>query len=290
MNDNDKRQAELSEGKMNLMTRTQALFICIALILPSFSQAQGKAGIPFPTTLASPIGHEYVDADLMKIQAEEVEKAGKEISKKLSSAKKDAAISKILQSRNQEMLKNLENQKPQNVSGLTQKQAEQVLESISLHPVVNPQLFRKYDTWDQMIGYCFGRAAYVHWELLRRGVPASSIGKIFAIGGLRQQKKGSHWDYHVATVVRSTDGDWWVIDILVGKILKADAWTKEILNWSAQNPDPQLRFYFTDANKFLPTSGVYSTEKLLIPEYRGYFQDLFTWFRDHPAQPSETFF
>ncbi len=262
-------------------------------VTASLASEKPRARLPYQTPPTLSPGS--IETDLLRSQREELA-AAEAISAReqnLTTDQKNSIISKILQTKNQELIQELnrlaEDQRKRGIQGITQKQAEQVLASIHQHPVVGPKSSRKYDTWDQMIGYCFGRAAYIHWDLLRRGVTPEKIGKIFAVGGLRQKiSNGFHWDYHMATIVRAVD-DWWVIDPLIGKIMKVDPWMTDVNQMAANSPS-RLRFYFTDAIKLHPIPGAYSLERLLIPEYRGYFQDLFDWFRDHPSRQTDLFF
>jgi len=266
------------------------IFLAVTTTLAS---EKPRAGLPFqtPPTLSP----ESIETDLLRSQREELAVAEATLGRgqNLTLDQKNTSISKILQTKNQELVQELnrlaEAQRKRGILGMTQKQAEQVLASVNRHPVVGPKASRKYDTWDQMIGYCFGRAAYIHWELLRRGVSPEKIGKIFAVGGLKQKiANGFYWDYHMATIVRAVD-NWWVIDPLLGKLMKVEPWMNEVNQMAAHSPS-RLRFYLADAIKLHPIPGAYSLERLLIPEYRGYFQDLFDWFRDHPLRKTDRFF
>lgn len=174
--------------------------------------------------------------------------------------------------------------------GVSKAQAEFILELIRKHPVVGPDAAMKYDSWNQQIGFCFGRAAFIHWELIRRGIPAQNIGKIFLIGNLALDlRTGSFWDYHMATIVRDQESGWWVVDPLIDRILPVTEWMQKMRAWALNPKKPEIRFYFSDPIKMFPIPGAYTTERLFFEGYRGYFQDLFSWFQNNPLKAKDLF-
>jgi hypothetical protein len=90
---------------------------------------------------------------------------------------------------------------------------------------------------------------------------------------------GVGWDYHVATAFQDSLGFWWVVDSLLTEVYGLKQWTKKISNWDGDRVNPRLRYYFSDAYKFQPQQGYYSLNRLNSPLYKGYFQDLFKWYR-----------
>lgn len=154
--------------------------------------------------------------------------------------------------------------------------AKKIFNSTFTHPVVGKKFASKYDLKSQEIGFCFGRAAYVHFELIKAGVSATNIVKIFAMGGLYRDNVG--WDYHVATAVQEELGTWLVIDSLNDEVLDLQSWINKVSKWDGNRVNPKLRFYFTDPNKFQATSGFYNNEKFNLPLYKGYFKDLLKWY------------
>lgn len=248
--------------------------------------AFAQAEIPFPVKPASSFGAKTIDVDFLKFEKLEVQNA-----KASLVGEKPEALSDWFRQKNQELIQDMNQFAKESESpGISREQASQVLQLMQSHPVVGLKVASKYDTWNQSIGYCFGRAAFVHWELLRRGVRPESIGKIFLIGDLKVDlNTGSFWDYHMATVVRDQAQSWWVIDPLVGDVMNVEDWTQAMKVWTFNPISPRVRFYFSDANKMLPIPGVYTTEKLFFPAYKGYFRDLFIWFRQHPVAPQNRF-
>jgi len=153
-----------------------------------------------------------------------------------------------------------------------------LIQSYRYHPVIGPKSVEQYQQTGVSIGYCFGRAYYFHQALKKLGVSDSAIKKAWIVG-----KIGSSWQFHVATMVRSTDGDWWVMDT------NSSAWREGVrikdwyLYWKA-NSSARTRIYFTNAEKFTPGLGAYNKVQLgygldrTKDWYKNYFVDLDSWF------------
>lgn len=161
----------------------------------------------------------------------------------------------------------------------TKDQANRILGLLQDHPVAGMENLSQYDPKKE-VGFCFGRAAYLHLELLRHGVKPEDTAKIFALGNLKAF--GSYWDFHVGVLLRGPKGQWWVIDNLAGEVLSLDQWMMKIKTFARNQKDPDLRFYFTDALKFHPALGAYSEENMKFPYYNRYFDDLMNWFQNNP--------
>ena len=158
---------------------------------------------------------------------------------------------------------------------LKPQQASEILNSIAVHPVIGDKVAIKYDP-TQEIGFCFGRAAYVHIELLRRGIAPQHIAKVFVMGGLFLD--GIGWDFHVATIARDNAGAWWAIDSLFKTPLPLEDWMYEVSKWDANQKFPALRFYFTNPLKFQALKGSYDSGHFYSEVYRKYFEDLTDWY------------
>lgn len=154
---------------------------------------------------------------------------------------------------------------------ITLKEISKIRNSILDHPVVGSPGLSKYDPSFE-VGFCFGRATYVHLELLDRGVPAHQIAKIFAIGNLRH--RGRPWRFHVATMVQVRGGKWWVIDDLQREPLTVSDWMAAVNAMDLHPTTPTLRYYVTDPAKFQPASGAYDRKVLTEPLFGTYFEDL----------------
>lgn len=72
----------------------------------------------------------------------------------------------------------------ENQHSLSQDDAQNLLDHVTDHPIVGNRSAGHYDHDGGNVGFCFGRAAYVHMALLKMGVHPSRILKIFSMGGL----------------------------------------------------------------------------------------------------------
>jgi hypothetical protein len=237
----------------------------------------------YPTEARSPFGSDRIDSDLIKEQRAELKAAKKKFKTEKDKAKRGQEVSKLMQERNAEMLVKLDqlapaHETPGKITSITAEEARSVLEAIRSNPVVSDQGAHTYDSMAGTIGYCFGRATFVHLELLRRGVAPESIAKIFAVGSMRYG--GLYWEFHVATMVRAQDGGWWTIDGLSKENLKLADWMKQVQGWDVDPENPRVRFYLADAAKFQPIPGTYNIQRMHAPLYGTYFVDLENWFRN----------
>ncbi len=146
------------------------------------------------------------------------------------------------------------------------------------NPVVNPGL-KKYDP-KRNIGFCFGRATFIHLMLLKMGLQKNSIRKIWAIGPMNTGE--ITWRYHVATMAYTKKNGWLVLDTNHGAAVSAQEW---IATYSKMSTDGKLRFYTSDASKLSFMIGKYSRLQLGMDinqerdYYRGYFKDMMEWVR-----------
>ncbi len=248
--------------------------------LPAVGKPLKSCELPFflPVSTSLPV----FDLDLFQIYENEI--------KELKSLQK-AALSAALQAKNQAAIAEFYN-KNKSVEALTSQtdrpkknQTKQILQSLINHPVIGEKAAQKYDPANE-IGFCFGRAAYVHFQLLRLGVNPQHIAKVFVMGGLF--RAGVGWEYHVATIVQDKSGTWLVIDSLVDEVLTLENWMRTVSQWDSNRLFPKLRFYFMDASKFQPTRGSYEATRLYSPIYRGYFKDLLLWFAAENCLKPET--
>lgn len=165
---------------------------------------------------------------------------------------------------------------------LTSTEIREVLKAMVAHPIVGPAGYAKYDP-DHRVGFCFGRAAFAHLELLARGARAQEVAKIFALGSLRH--RGGPWRFHVATVVKDDQGRWWAVDSLQKDILEVGAWIRAVNAMDIDPKAPTVRYYVTDPAKFQPLLGAYEAKMLQDPLFNGYFVDLAGALRDARELP-----
>lgn len=168
------------------------------------------------------------------------------------------------------------------VQAISLDYAQLALTSINLNPVVSE--YRIYDYRNGLsIGFCFGRATYVHLALLRAGVNKLSIKKIWAVGPM--STGDTDWQFHVATAVLAEDGKWYAIDTFVGQVMTVEAWFERMQKVALNET---LRFYVSSPSKFSVSLGTYSRVELgldLNEEqdwYSHYFKNLMTWMATKP--------
>ncbi|MFN3455559.1 MAG: protein-glutamine glutaminase family protein [Pseudobdellovibrio sp.] len=162
---------------------------------------------------------------------------------------------------------------------LSLAEIKKVHQSIMDHPVVSP-LLEKYEHDDVSVGYCFGRATYVHLKLLSLGVQKESIQKIWAVG--QMQTQNIVWQFHVATMVYNSEKGWMVIDSNFNNPITVKDWMSTYWN---QSTDHKLRFYNTDPSKFGLSLGYYDAVNMGLnlsrdqDWYKHYFKDMLNEFR-----------
>lgn len=233
------------------------------LFLLAAKSAWGSPACADPFLQAAPAQFSLYDSDLFELYQNELSQF-----KSVESSK--AAVSLAIQSQNQTDL-NKFFQASSKSKGISFATATEILKSISVHPVIGQKAAFKYDPTNE-IGFCFGRAAYVHLELLKLGVSPQAMAKIFVMGGIYVDNTA--WDFHVATIVQDERGNWMVIDSLFESILPMSDWMFEVAKWDANRQFPMMRFYVTNAAKFQPMRGSYNTEHFHSPLYKRYFEDL----------------
>lgn len=191
-----------------------------------------------------------------------------------------------IQKLNEDNFTRLENYEPRpahgRVQAISMEYADLVYESINQHPVVSD--FRIYDYRNGLqIGFCFGRATYVHLALLRSGMNKRSIKKIWAVGPM--ETDGTEWQFHVATAVLAEDGEWYAIDTFQGQVVPVREWFKAMQRVAT---DDSLRFYVSEPSKFSVSLGEYSRVQLGLDLnedqdwYSHYFKKLMEWMASKP--------
>jgi hypothetical protein len=133
----------------------------------------------------------------------------------------------------------------------------------------------KYKQEQADIGFCFGRATFMHLLLLKMGVQKESILKAWVVGP--QQTPGIMWDFHVATLAFVKDKGWMVIDPNLLEPQTLQAWYDRS---NAQSTDKKMRIYITEPNKFGVDAGKYTRVQMGLDLnretdwYKNYFVDM----------------
>lgn len=247
-----------------------------AFVLPAVAESLfGELPAADPTGWY-PLG---ADVNLGALRARELKTLHEKLEATKSPVAARAMLSRRVQELNQDVTRSLP-RAPGNDLSLSEIRAIQT--SMGDHPVVGTAATKIYDP-DLRVGFCFGRAAYAHFEFLARGVPAKDIAKIFAVGNLRH--RGGPWRFHVATIVRDDSGRWWAIDSLQKEVLGVEAWMRAVSGMDLHPSAPTVRFYVTDPAKFQPLFGAYDPLKLQDPLFKSYFVDLARWFHESRMLP-----
>ncbi len=159
---------------------------------------------------------------------------------------------------------------------LDQVRAQKILDLVFDHPTIGFKADDIYSQPGEEMGYCFGRAMYMHLIALKLGVQKESIKKIWAVGPMQSDKPGVEWGYHVALMVYTKQG-WIVLDPNLRRVFSVNDWVQY---YEAKNLDGRGRFYATDPEKFGLYSGKYSRYLLgldLSPDqdwFKHYFVDM----------------
>lgn len=173
------------------------------------------------------------------------------------------------------------------IPSFSDKQIQELYQRISTNKVADYSKVRKYDP-DSSIGFCFGRALNVYIEALRMGLAKESVRKVWAVGKMKYDK--IFWRYHVATIVKRSDGQWMAIDPEYYKPITVQQWHKEV---KAMDVDGKLMLYTSKGNRFGPDSPEPARPGELDPTscdprardlYRGYFKDLMKLSREEAAE------
>jgi hypothetical protein len=149
--------------------------------------------------------------------------------------------------------------------------AEQVLARLGQHPVAKIENEERFDSGGE-IGFCFGRALYLHYLLLKANVKQSDIAKVFMLGQLSM--KGQFWKFHVALLVRDSKMGFLVIDPIQKHPMAYQEWMVVNAKYEIKGVFSRARFYVTDPRKFLPSSGQYDERQLKDPILKNYFDAL----------------
>lgn len=171
--------------------------------------------------------------------------------------------------------------KKSRVTAITPETARVVINSIEQNPVTKFESYAQYNQPGVDLGFCFGRATFFHLLLLKMGVDKRSIKKVWQIGTM---KAGPiTWGYHVATAVKSTTGEWLILDSVPGKLLNIRDWVDFFAPQNVDHKD--LRVYVSEPARFGTGPGIYTRASFGLDYdreqdwYRHYFLDLMHWFQ-----------
>jgi len=116
------------------------------------------------------------------------------------------------------------------------EQMRAALGNVLYHPVATLKDYRTVNKYDPTgaIGFCFGRAMATHNNSRLLGLRPEAVKKIFVIGDMRSGAE-PEWRFHVTTIVRGKNGQWYALDPITpgGRVVTAEAW----LSWVRQTWD-----------------------------------------------------
>lgn len=225
-----------------------------------------------PAPLKSSPYSDETETNLLTAYQREYSDARAQVPATLAREERNARLSEIMKAKNALVAQKLsEVSLPGNASGIPAI-ANEVFRILSTNRVSRVDAVGRYDR-NGDVGFCFGRAAMVHYLLLKHGIAPERIAKIFVVGRLLYF--GRVWEFHVATMVLGEKGQWWVIDNLYDRVQPHFDWMKRVHELDAMSQWPQLRFYVTDPRKFQPALGKYNRAQFEIPLLRPFFSDLF---------------
>lgn len=168
-----------------------------------------------------------------------------------------------------------------------EKKIAELYQRISTNAVADYNKVKRYDP-DGHIGFCFGRAMNVYIEALRMGLAKESVRKIWAVGSMKYNK--IYWRYHVAGIVKRSDGQWMAIDPEYDRPITIQQWHKEV---KAMDADNKLMLFTSAGKRFGPDSDEPARPGEIDPTscdpkardaYRGYFKDLMRLSREEAAE------
>lgn len=173
---------------------------------------------------------------------------------------------------------------------LAPQEGARVVADAHNHPVVSLWKYSKYDPENRGIGFCFGRAMFIHLDLYYRGFDRDSIRKAFVVGPMKTPDGGS-WGWHVTTIAQSLDSKgrrvWLALDPIFdrnskGKIPTLQEWYQEM--YGKYSTDKKLKLYVTEAGKFGPSPSPYDAKSIKQPFYNNYFKDMMDWFESQSQE------
>jgi hypothetical protein len=147
---------------------------------------------------------------------------------------------------------------------LTPDMRQRLYDTLAHHEVAGIDKLEKYDP-EGILGFCFGRAMAAHLIALRMGLEPGSIRKIFIVGVLKYCEK-KEWRFHVATIVKGEDGEWYAIDPTRGlKLNRVGDWIDIIRNsWDREK---KATLYMTPPSAIIPDISHYPDKDKEKGEY-----------------------
>lgn len=186
-------------------------------------------------------------------------------------------LKKINKKKLQQLEEYIPEQGTERAGAVALSEIQPLLEVVEKHSVVSPENKGKYQQEDVDIGYCFGRAAYLHLLMLKMGLAKQSIVKLWAVGPQANPSGDKNWGFHVATATYVRGYGWMTIDTNSFKIQPIRHWIQGNLDRSV---DGKMQIYVTSAERFGLNVPKYDRLQMGLDItreqdwYRGYFKDM----------------
>lgn len=129
----------------------------------------------------------------------------------------------------EELYRSINEGYPQSRTGLEPGERAELWNAAFSHEVAgldDPRKLEKYDP-DGIIGFCFGRAMAVELMARKMGLARESIRKLFILGDLRSGPD-PEWRFHVATLIRGSDGGWHAVDPILDGPMPVQDWISTV--------------------------------------------------------------
>ncbi len=172
---------------------------------------------------------------------------------------------------------------------LNAKQAVYLHNFVRNHPIVGLKNTREVYDPEGCLGFCFGRATVNHAEAVLLGIDPQSIFKFWVAGPMKTDRVYNphysvEWDFHVATLFKTAEGEWLVLDEFYESPLTAIEWME--LHQSIAERDYRLLFYVSEPTRFeVDTDRVYSVDAFFFdPQFETINRYHFDYFSNLPNQ------
>ncbi len=186
-----------------------------------------------------------------------------------------------IKAKNNELLRRLQSYVPPVKKGRAQSislaEAQNLLNYVDSHEVVGFDAKANYKRENVEIGYCFGRAAFLHLLLLKMGLQKESILKVWTVGPQKSTSGEFNWSFHVSTLAYVKGYGWMTLDTSVHKPQVIEHWFSHHRDLSL---DEKMRFYVTDPSRFTVDLDKYHPVQMGLKLdresdwYRHYFKDM----------------
>lgn len=147
------------------------------------------------------------------------------------------------------MFQSIEEMSPRRYESFSTAQRTFLYNDLARNEVATVSRLGTYDP-DGILGFCFGRAMAAHLIAMRMGLRPEGLRKLFIVGELKTGT-GTGWRFHVTTLVKGDDSQWYCMDTTEGMKLET---VKNYIDRLRERWDrgKKARLYITDVSAVLP--------------------------------------